>query len=435
MKIFLAIHHFPPRYNAGAENYAYRLARWLLAHGHTVEVVCIETIDYKQPAKLEARYEVFDDIPVWRLHLGMGGAPYAWQYNHPQIGEWLQTHLGQSRPDLVHLHSGYLIGANVIDVAHGLDIPTVVTLHDFWFLCPRIILLCGDGRLCERLPTDAATCAWCTRLASRRNQLADSLTGGTYGRIWQSFGPASARDEMRDRRTYLQRMLRLADLLIAPSPFVIQRFKDLIPEKNLHLLTYGISVAATPPAQAVPRDDTLRLGYLGQIAPHKGVHTILAALKQLPAQGQKVELHIYGGMESSPGYGRQLQRQAGAGVFFHGRLPNSEIAAALQAIDVLVVSSIWYEVGPMTIMEANAIGRPVLACAIGNIPFIVRDDIDGLLYRAGDPVDLARQIQRLREDPALLARLSASTRPPKSVDTELSDLFQLYSGLTRSIHV
>lgn len=49
MKILLAVHHFPPRYSAGAELYTYRLARWLLTHGHEAEVVCVETLDEGLP--------------------------------------------------------------------------------------------------------------------------------------------------------------------------------------------------------------------------------------------------------------------------------------------------------------------------------------------------------------------------------------------------
>lgn len=60
MKILLAVHHFPPRYSAGAELYTFRLARWLLAHGHAAEVVCVETLDAECAAGVEADHDTYE---------------------------------------------------------------------------------------------------------------------------------------------------------------------------------------------------------------------------------------------------------------------------------------------------------------------------------------------------------------------------------------
>ncbi len=45
MKVAMVTHHFPPKYNAGGEQYAYRIAKMLLKMGHQVEVVCVESIN------------------------------------------------------------------------------------------------------------------------------------------------------------------------------------------------------------------------------------------------------------------------------------------------------------------------------------------------------------------------------------------------------
>lgn len=429
MKVLLAVHHFPPRYSAGAELYTYRLARWLIAHGHAAEVLCVEEADYERPAALEARHEPYEGVPVWRLSLGMAGTPFSWRYNHPLINAWVAEYVSQRRPDLLHLQGGYLIGAGVLGVARDADVPTAVTLHDYWFLCPRITLQRGDGAICNAVPDDPARCAWCIQLEQRRYKLPEQLSDGLAGRVWIKLAGSAERNHQAERRAYLKQAIEEASLVIAPSPFAATLVASMVAPKRLHTLPLGIDPAPVASPAPPPNGATLRLAYLGQIAPHKGVHLILEALKLLPPEGRPVELHIYGDHDAQPVYGAQLRRQAGERVHFHGRIANASIGEALSAADALLVASLWHEIGPLTVKEAHAVGRPVIAPNLGNLPYIVRDEVDGLLFTGGSASDLSRQIQRLRAEPKLVDRLARAARPHATVDQELSKLAGLYADV------
>ena len=63
-----------------------------------------------------------------------------------------------------------------------------------------------------------------------------------------------------------------------------------------------------------------------------------------------------------------------------------------------------------TSVEAMASGIPVIASRIGGLPFTVNDGVTGLLFEPGDPADLARQIARLLDDPALRRRMGLAGR-------------------------
>ena len=178
MKIVLPVHHFPPRYSAGAELYTFRLARWLQSHGHRVEVVCVEAIDQGAPDELHATADRYEGIPVWRLAFNLGSEENSARvhYDNPLPGEWFADYLQRARPDLVHFQAGYLIGVASMEATAAAGIPMALTLHDYWYLCPRISLQRGDGSLCETIPDDPAGCAWCMLLEKRRFRLADRMS-------------------------------------------------------------------------------------------------------------------------------------------------------------------------------------------------------------------------------------------------------------------
>ncbi len=434
MKILLAVHHFPPRYSAGAELYTFRLARWLIANGHEAEVVCVERLDPERAPALDAWREDYAGIPVYRLSLGTAGAPYSWSYDHPQINAWIRAHLGRSRPDLVHLHSGYLIGAGAINEAHHAGIPTVVTLHDYWFLCPRITLLRGDGRICAEAPADPAGCAWCLKLDQRRYSLPDRVSGGLAEQAWLALAAGAARDEQATRRAALSRALGHASLVLAPSRFLANKFAGAVAPERIRVLGLGIEMAGLRQAPPAGRQRPLRLGFIGQIAAHKGADILVRAVAGLPAQGRPLTLSLHGDLDQHRGYSDRLRRLAAGDprITLAGRFENSTIGAVLGALDVVVVPSIWYENSPLVILEAQAAGRPVVTAAMGGMAELVRHEVDGLHFRPGDDADLARQIQRLRDEPELLERLVAGTPSPPSLEDEMRALSQHYARLARA---
>lgn len=430
MRIVLPVHHFPPTYSAGAELYTYRLARWLNQHGHQAEVVCVERVDLDDGEKLRAVQDEYDGVPVWRLSLDLRRAPFAWSYDNPLIGRWMRGYLESFGPDLLHLQSGYLISASPLFAARDLGVPTLVTLHDFWFLCPRITLQRGDGSLCATLPEDPAACGWCARLAGRRYRLPNQLSGGMLGAVATRFDLAGERADQAMRRARLVEALASVDRAIAPSRFLAGRYAGFVPAERLHVMRLGLDRQALATAGPPPDDGVMRLGYIGQIAPHKGVHVLVRALQRVPRLGQPIELTIYGNLAQNPEYTARLQRMIGDDprIRLAGPFDNRQAAEVLGRLHAIVVPSLWYENSPLAIQEAQAAGRPVLTSALGGMAELVRDGIDGLHFRPGDADDLARQIQRLRVEPGLLARLRSQARPPVTIDEEMPELLGLYEG-------
>ena len=104
----------------------------------------------------------------------------------------------------------------------------------------------------------------------------------------------------------------------------------------------------------------------------------------------------------------RLERLAGDRVRFLGAQPREQVLRVLRAADVAVLSSRW-ENFPHVLVEALAVGTPVVATAVGGVPEIVEDGVNGLLVPAEDPEALAAALRRVLEEPGLRDRLAAAT--------------------------
>ena len=183
--------------------------------------------------------------------------------------------------------------------------------------------------------------------------------------------------------------------------------------------------------------NALRIGFIGQVAPHKGVHLIVQAFRMLRANGRKLELHIYGNAEQFPIYTQQC-RDLAAGderITFQGRFENERVTEVLRSFDVSVVPSTWYENAPLAILESRATGIPVITSRLGGMAELVQHELDGLHFVPEDAGDMARQFQRLLDEPELLPRLKIGTqqRVPRSMEDEMMQLMGLYQWLSTSV--
>ncbi len=88
---------------------------------------------------------------------------------------------------------------------------------------------------------------------------------------------------------------------------------------------------------------------------------------------------------------------------------------------------------PVSVIEALAGGRPVVATRVGGVPDVVRDGVDGFLVEPGDIDALAERLGRLAADPALAARMGEAGRARVlerySVERLVGDVDALYKKL------
>jgi glycosyltransferase involved in cell wall biosynthesis len=439
----MGTHHYPPAYVAGVELITERLARWLMSHGHTVEVVCIEKIDSDVHGAV--RTETQDGITVHRIGIRLAGLGehLGLRFRDAVLDRWFTDYVAAWQPDLFHSQSSYLLSASLIEAAKRSGIPVVATLHDYWFLCPRITLLRSDGSLCTQRAT-AEDCTRCIMGERRRYRMLNDVGSRLAKHLgWkrEMRAPVARRllARIQERQAYLDSTLRSVDQIVTPAPLA----RTLLLERGfdpaqIRLIRYGLESSRWRGLAHTQPGSGLRIGYLGQLAPHKGVHRLIEAFQGLAAAGRgRPELKIYGNLASFPGYSARLRALAKGNpqIHFSGAYHNEQAGAILSDIDVLVVPSVWFEISPLVVMEAFSARVPVVASHLPNLEYQVRHGIDGLLFAPDDAADLRRQLQHLVDDSALLERLAGGIERVRSVDDEMVELQDVYRRVVASCSV
>lgn len=201
-----------------------------------------------------------------------------------------------------------------------------------------------------------------------------------------------------------------ADAVIALTPTLAGRLRDgLADPARCHVIPSGVDplLFAKPrpdPAPGLPRP---RILYVGRLAPQKGVATLVDAVPLLRSDAPVVV--VGDGPQRQELERRAAAKGLGDRVRFTGFVAHEEVPAWLASADVLVLPSVYEELGSI-LVEAMQAGLPVVASAVGGIPDAVTDGVTGRLVPPGDPAALAAAVDEVIGDPELALRLGRAAR-------------------------
>ena len=447
MRILLTTHAFLPRSVAGVEVYTARLGRALQERRHDV-LVLTAAHDLSAPPHHVRRRTVGSLEVVEIVNPHLEGTLEA-TYRVPAIDQAITDTVAAFRPDCVHAQHLLNLSTGLFDAARRVQAPVVLTLHDYWLSCPRDGLrMRADGVLCRTV--DHRVCAECLsdspylvsavqRGASRAaraaglgsalhalHRRAPRLTSKAM-RLMRRASPAPAiglEHALDERVAHLSARVREADAILAPTRFARDRAVEAgVPEAMVSVMTLGAVIGPTRPRSAGPRR---RLGYLGTMAAHKGVHVLIEAAKGLARADWTLDLA--GNPDLDPEYGARLRALAGgdARIRFRGSIPPEAHDALWASLDLLVVPSLWWENSPLAVLEALAAGVPVVATRTGGVPEIL-PEAAGLLVPPGDVDALRGALSSVLDGQALATPLEAL--PLKTASEGAAELAALYSRL------
>ena len=245
--------------------------------------------------------------------------------------------------------------------------------------------------------------------------------------------PGGAR--VRVLRHARNRALRRVDHLVSPSAYLASLARSWgVPAERVTVIPN-----AAPPLPELPSRDEARAGlgleratlaFAGRVTRQKALETGLAALERVP----DVALLDAGDGPDLDGVRRAASERGLDGrVRFLGPLDREGVLTVFRAADAALLTSTW-ENFPHTVVEALAVGTPVVATSVGGVPEIVRDGENGLLATPGDAEAIATAIRRVVDDRALRERLAAAAAPsvaelaPEHIYARLETILERASG-------
>jgi glycosyltransferase involved in cell wall biosynthesis len=447
MRILHAIHDFLPRHQAGSEIYALELSRALAERRHHVTVLSAEFDPSRRHGELTWRVQ--EHIPVIELVNNWVCDSFVDTYRSPRITEQIGHVLDAVQPEAVHVHSLLNLSFDLPALARQRGIPVVATLHDYTLVCSSggQRLHRADNHLCQVI--DSERCARCFRESPFHAQISYSTAAtlirapGLTARIAtmarhhlpkltvqiahaaRHVNPIAVTErDIAERLAQVRDVFENVDLFVAPSRSLASEFERLgIEPSKLRVSDYGFSKVVGRRHKDIRCP--VRLGYVGTLDWHKGVHVLLDAVRKLPLD--RYELLIFGDMDVFPAYAATLRRQAaGLPVRFMGRFDRSAINDVYAAFDVLVVPSLWLENSPLVIHESFMAGVPVVGSRIGGIEGLVTHGQNGWLYDGGSPVELAAALHALIDDPVKIQDAASQVPTVKPIGLDAQEWEEIY---------
>lgn len=193
---------------------------------------------------------------------------------------------------------------------------------------------------------------------------------------------------------------------------IAKEYPGTLDENRAHVIPLGTSDRAVPHRTA--RDGTLRLLFVGRLEVRKGIDTLLDALDIVLPQRPQVLARIVGSDVAGQPHRVDWLSHHGHDdlpdrVVFAGEVSDEQLHREYAAADIAVLPS-RYESFGLVMIESMMHSVPVIACAAGGVPDVVRDGIDGLLVPSGDSAALADALLRLIDDAALREQLATAGR-------------------------
>jgi len=357
LRICLVNSFFPP-WRGGAETYTYNLAKELVVRGHDLKVFCAA------PPSRPGLY-VIDRVRVSRLPVA------GWLYGTP-ITPSLALELRDVDVDLLHAGFPSPYNAFLVSLVSRLTrIPSVLTWHN-------------------DLPA-------VTRTAGLLVRLHDSLVLPTYiaryGKI------ISTTDRYAKESPTLARWRQ--KVRIVPNGVDCDRFNPNVDGESVRAaLALG------------DRPTIIFIGALTRWHAYKGLDVLLTAFSLLVRTLPSAALVVVGDGESKPEYER-MATDLGVrkDLFFVGDVDDSDLPRYCAASDFLVLPSKDRSEGfGLTILEANACGRPAIGSRIGGIPSVITHGYNGLLVRPCDPLKLCEAMRYMLENAEERLRMGRNGR-------------------------
>jgi len=389
MRVLLLSPLFPPQ-GSGAEISTMLECRDLVKHGLDVVLVTNNRFSIAIDEEWFRKVRVYQ-VPMPFISFIYPSSKIFGEFNYwffqKSTWKYIYNIAIKERVDLIHIQHAY------IGFKKEKRLPIVLTIRDYWPICPYRTLFSGKEGCC-------AFRSFIAGFPCRRKAYLDyGLTKIPHLIYNMCFTPL-LNHLSRKLRSTVYVAFQEVDQFIAISSFV----KNVIC-KNLKILPEKVNIIYPPITDFsyVPRENSplkMTFTYIGGLEAHKGVGNLLKAFHIAVNRNKKIELLLcgVGAMEKwieEYIHSTNLERY----VKLIGRVDPAKFYDIYQRTDVVVVPSLWPEPFGRVVVEALCAGRPVIVNPIGGLREQIIDGFNGFYVNCYDIHELARAILHISEIP------------------------------------
>ena len=365
MKVCFVTDYLPGLHSnwSGAEMVCLRLSDMVAQNGDSVTFCVTHPGDKRLPGNVYSIPTPFDKIEYLKKFLPFDPVSF---FSSLIV-------LRKMKPDIIHFHC-HLLFLPVLASAKLLGIPTVLTTLDHWNICPNGTLSRPDNTIC------------------------DSFQGSQCGECFPRQLPLFSRKILGNLRAKVfDRSLRACDCVIAlthTSQAVLEKYG--LPRSQL-ITIYHYQLGNKIPNNNITPFEQPTILFVGSLLRYKGLHIILQSLPSIISKINDAKLLIVGSSADNR-YKSEINaliKRTGIenNVSFLGKLDNEKVLEIIARSHVVVVPEQWSSsFGPVVLVEAMALGKPVIASRIGSTPEFIDDGVSGFLVEYDKPEQFTDRI-------------------------------------------
>lgn len=389
MKILLANKFY---YRRGGDCiYMLNLEKLLKAHGHEVAVFAM---DY--PENLDTPWKKYFPKNMSKL------MAFTRPFGSHEVKSTFKKLLDDFKPDVVHLNNVHTqLSPVMAELAHQQGIKVVWTLHDYKLLCPRYDCLKNGNTICETcFKGDKKACL--DNKCMKGSKLA-SFIGYKEAVTWNR-----------------ERLEASTDVFICPSQFMADKMvQGGFSKSKMQTLCNFIDVEkckfsstdGTDDVELLPKKEDYYC-FIGRLSHEKGAKTLIEAANQLP-----YKLVIIGGGPLMD----ELKSVAHTNIEFVGFKQWDDIKQLVGKARFSVIPSEWYENNPLSVIEAQCLGTPVLGANIGGIP-----ELTDYTFSSGNIADLKTKIEKMWNSELDYQQIASDAQHRYDAETYYDKLINIY---------
>jgi glycosyltransferase involved in cell wall biosynthesis len=307
--------------------------------------------------------------------------------------------------DVVHVCHPMRVGP-VIRVAKRKNIPVILSLTDFWLMCPKGITITNKGGLCQTTENGIRCVNEC------------------YGNFWK--------DRLVQRINEANEVFKTVDCVVSATYFLKRIFEFNQFTSTINIIPYGTDYNyIRRNTKEYSKKSEITIGFLSTLIPHKGAHVLLEAFNI--ASMENIRLKIYGHYFDRIDYYKTLTKMVKGNkrVEFLGEYKYEQVPELFNMIDLLAVPSIWWENSPLILLSALAHNVPAIVSDLGGMTEVVRDGENAFTFEVGNAASLAIVLRQIGKNPAILNNMKNRICHPPRIEEEAFEYENIYTNLLK----